>query len=86
MNTRKRPWSVHRLRNIYGPPGMMMQTGLPDGRWVRAVGEPYPGNRLQAAWWVLTGRAYALIWPKAGELEDFLGEKSGDTPAEKEKP
>jgi hypothetical protein len=50
-------------------------TGLPDGRWVRAVPLPYfgtPFERLHVAWWVFTGRAYAVEWPKAGDLEKAL--------------
>lgn len=66
---RKIPWGVHRIGNIYAS---NVSAGLPDGRWVRAVQLPYDGNRLQAAWWVLTGRAYAFIWPEAGDLEDIF--------------
>lgn len=62
----KRPWGVHRLANIFSP----HVSSSPDGRrWFKAVASPYHGNRIQAAWWVLTGRAYALIWPKPGDLE-----------------
>lgn len=63
------PWGVHRLGNIFAPYTM---AGLPDGRRVMAVCMPYQGNRLVAAWWVLTGRAYALRWPEDGELEEAL--------------
>jgi hypothetical protein len=66
------PWGVHRLSNIFGDL-RTIQMGLPDGRYVTAVCEPYAANRIAAAWWVLTGRAYALIWPEAGELEDLWG-------------
>lgn len=64
------PWGVHTLAQIYSP---NVEVGLPDGRWARAVSEPYTGNRLRAAWWVLTGKAFALRWPEGGELEDALG-------------
>ena len=75
MKDRNIPWGIHRISNIYHPD---VQAGIPDiesktgrTRWVTAVGEPYTANRLVAAWWVLTGRAYALLWPKAGDLEDI---------------
>ncbi|MGZ6008543.1 MAG: hypothetical protein ACXWLO_04565 [Rhizomicrobium sp.] len=60
------PWGIHTIGSIYHPD---VHAGLPDGRWVHAVCVPYDGNRLRAAWWVLTGRAYAFLWPKAGDLE-----------------
>jgi hypothetical protein len=65
----KRPWGVHILGDLYHPD---VSTGLRDGRRVAAVAQPYSGNRLRAAWWVLTGRAYAFLWPKAGDLEDIF--------------
>jgi hypothetical protein len=64
------PWGVHTIASIYHPG---ISAALPDGRWVAAVCQPYDGNRLKAAWWVLTGRAFALIWPKAGDIESALG-------------
>lgn len=63
-----RPWGIHAIGDIYHPD---CQSGLPDGRWVAAVAIPYTGNRLVAAWWVFTGRAYAMLWPKAGDLENI---------------
>jgi hypothetical protein len=63
----KRPWGVHVIGDLVAPPGV--QAGLPGGRWVRAVPEPYSGNRIVAAWWVLTGRAHAVVWPEPGDLE-----------------
>lgn len=65
-----RPWSVHTLSSMFSP---NVHAGLPDGRWVHAVGEPYTADRLRAAWWVLTGRAFAMQWPQAGELETAIG-------------
>jgi hypothetical protein len=70
--TKSRPWGVHTISSIYSAG---CDAGLPDGRWVAAVAEPYTANRLVAAWWVLTGRAFAFLWPKAGDLEDALGVK-----------
>lgn len=64
------PWGVHPLSYIIGANGC--QTGLPDGRWVRAIPEPYFGTlreRFRVAWWVFTGRAYAIKWPEPGEFE-----------------
>lgn len=56
------PWGIHRLKDMIGPPGC----STPHGR---AVPEPYGGRRLLKAWWVLTGRAEAVIWPEPGDLE-----------------
>lgn len=63
------PWFIHTLGRIYSPG---VAAGLPDGSWVYAVAEPYTAGSIKAAWWVLTGRAYALAWPKAGDVEDAL--------------
>ena len=63
------PFGVHCIGDIYHPG---VQASLPGGRWARAVAEPYTANRLRAAWWVLTGRAFALRWPEAGDLEEAL--------------
>jgi hypothetical protein len=69
-----RPWGIHTIHRMFAGPGT--QAGLPDGRWVTAVAEPYvPGlfGRIAAAWWVVTGRAHAVIWPAPGDLEAVLG-------------
>jgi hypothetical protein len=66
---------VHRLSDIYSPHA---SAGLPDGRYVAAVAEPYTGGRLRAAWAVLTGRAYAFEWPKAGDLENLMARRGID--------
>jgi len=70
-NTTPLPWGIHTLARIY--PSKNSIAGLPSGRVVRAVCVPYdsPRSRVVAAWWVLTGRAFALWWPKPGELEDL---------------
>lgn len=70
MTDKNRPWGVHTIRDIYDA---SCGAGLPDGRYVFAVAEPYTANRLVAAWWVVTGRAFAMIWPKPGDLEIALG-------------
>ena len=65
------PWGIIRLGNMIGRADV--QAGLSDGRWVRAVPEPYRPNlveALRAAWWVLRGRAFAVVWPEHGELEE----------------
>ena len=66
---KNRPWGIHTIAHMYDE---SVQARLPDGRYVHAVAEPYTANRIVAAWWVLTGRAYAMIWPKAGDLERTL--------------
>lgn len=69
-------WMIHRLREMLGSAECL--AGLPDGRWVRAIAEPFrPGliGRLAAAWAVLTERAHAVSWPEAGELEEALGDE-----------
>lgn len=64
------PLGVHTLGNMIGSSDT--QSGDADGPWFRAVPEPYSGGRLRAAWWVLTGKAHAVIWPDHGELEKAL--------------
>ncbi len=64
---------IHSLYSMIGHPDT--QAGLKDGRWVRAVPMPYPSTvieRILEAWAVFVGRAYAVRWPKAGDLEDAL--------------
>ena len=66
-------WGIHRLRDLIGRPDVFTSDGE---RYYRAVPEPYTGNRLKATWAVLTGRAYAIQWPKAGEFEAVMQEQS----------
>lgn len=61
---------IHRLRDLIGSKNV--QVGLPNGRYVRAVPEPYTAGKFIAAWAVLTGRAAAVRWPEPGELEEAL--------------
>lgn len=72
--TESRPWGIQSIYDMFAPPsGTAM--GMPDGRWVVAVCEPYPTigfERIRAAWWILTGRAHAVVWPKPGDLETIL--------------
>lgn len=66
---------VFRIRDCIGNVGI--QAGLPDGRWVRAVPEHYdtPITRLRGAWEVICGRAVAMQWPEAGDLENALKDR-----------
>lgn len=77
--SRTRPWGVHTINDMIAPKSVAI--GLPDGRWVRAVPEPYYVlgllERLTAAWWVMTHRAFAVQWPQPGDLERVL---EGDQP------
>lgn len=67
-----RPWGVHTIANMFSS---KCSAGLPDGRYVVAVAEPY-GFTWKALWWVLTGKAQAVVWPKPGDLENiFSGDK-----------
>lgn len=71
---------IQRLSDMVAGPGI--QAGLPDGRWVRAVPSPFQGglvDRCRDAWAVLSGRAYAIQWPKAGELEAALNPRERPT-------
>lgn len=72
---------IHRLGAMIGSPHG--STGIPveTGRgtrctgWVRAVPEPFYGgllDRLNDAWAVIAGHAFAVRWPAAGELERAL--------------
>jgi len=63
-------WGVHTIADVVGTKNA--QHGLPNGRWVRAVHEPYDGNRIWAAWEVLRGRAVAFRWPTSEELADAM--------------
>ena len=67
------PFGVNRLHNIFARRDQV-SAGLPNGLLVTAVCEPYDSlpSRIRAAWWVLTGRAHALIWPEAGDIEATL--------------
>jgi hypothetical protein len=62
---------IHTVGDIWSS---SCRAGLPDGTWPYAVAEPYTAGRLKAAWWVLTGRAYAFQWPKPGDVEQALGQ------------
>lgn len=67
MTDKNRPWGIHTIHDMIGDPNCNASA---DGRsWRRAVPEPYHGRRLLKAWWVLTGRAEAVVWPQLGEFE-----------------
>lgn len=63
------PWYIHSIRQIYNPHCMAQIEG---SKYAHAVSEPYTAGSILAAWWVLTGKAYALEWPKAGDLETAI--------------
>ena len=46
-------------------------------RWSRSIPLPYYGGYLSAAWEVLRGRAVAVRYPVAGELEQALSDTGG---------
>ena len=61
---------VFRLRDMIGSMGH--ETQMVDGRYVRGVPEPFWYGlfpRLRAAREIIAGRAYAVEWPKPGEIE-----------------
>jgi hypothetical protein len=64
------PWCVHTLNRVYSEGCMAQVAGT---KYAYAVAEPYTAGRLKAAWWVLTGRAYAFEWPRPGDLEEAIG-------------
>ena len=64
------PWYIHTIERLYDP---RVQTKMPDGSWRMVVSEPYTSGSLIAAWWVLTGKAYAFTWPRTGDLEKTIG-------------
>lgn len=74
LGRHRRPWGIHTVGDMYVP---NMHSGMPDGRYARGVCGPYwtiGFGRWRSAWWVLTGRAQAIIWPEPGDLEKALGE------------
>lgn len=79
---------IYRIRHLIGKETQTEITttkffrGRPiEGKeWVRAVPEPFYPNlleRFKDAWAVFCGQAYAVKWPKPGELEEALGELDG---------
>lgn len=75
-----RPWGVHTIHDVIGHESCTAE----DASGVyRAVPEPYHGSlreRLTCAWWVITGRAYALRWPTLGEFEAAAGVRFRKSP------
>lgn len=67
---------VYSLRSLVGHADC---TTGPDakGRWSRAVPLQFYGGYLQGAWAVLTGKAIAVRYPEAGELEQALQDTGG---------
>ena len=67
---------IYTIRSLVGSADC--QSG-PDarGRWSRAIPLPFYGDYLSAAWAVLRGRAVAVRYPVAGELEQALQDSGG---------
>lgn len=70
MTDKNLPWYIHTVLGLTSP-GCASE--LAPGLWVRSVCEPYTAGRFAAAWWVLTGRAFAFLWPQEGDLERAVG-------------
>lgn len=72
MTEARRPCGINTISDMYP---FDVLTTTPEDRWVRAVAQYYPCNvfeRIRAAWWVLTGRAQAVVWPSPGDLEKIF--------------
>lgn len=65
---------IYKLADLFDP---SVRTQLPDGRWVLSVPLPFYGDYLRAAWAVLRGRAVAVRYPVAGELEAIFEAPDG---------
>jgi hypothetical protein len=67
---------IYSIRDLIGSSNT--QSG-PDahGRWSRAIPLPYYGGYAAGAWAVLRGRAVAVRYPVAGELEQALQDTGG---------
>lgn len=67
---------IYTIRSLVGTADC--QSG-PDskGRWSRSIPVRYYGGYLRAAWAVLRGRAVAVRYPVAGELEQALADTGG---------
>lgn len=64
-------WGINRLGNMISSNTYTQH----NGRMVRSVPTPYRKNikeTIRAAWWVLTGKAEAVIWPQPSELENAI--------------
>ena len=70
MNEKNKPFGVHTVHDMFSPNCKVSSSIF---GWVAAVCLPYDGNKIRAAWWVLTGRAYAVVWPKDGDIEAAIG-------------
>lgn len=69
---------IHSINHMIGGANTSTTARTFDGKevWVRSVPLPFFGgllDRMRDAWWVLTGRAYAVRWPRPGDLERALG-------------
>ncbi len=63
------PFGINKISDMFVPHSI---TQWSDRVWYQTVALSYPHTtitRVRAAWWVLTGKAQAVIWPRKGELE-----------------
>lgn len=70
MADQNMPRCIHRVSDMVS---FDVSTQDSLGVWVWAVAHPYCWRRWKAAWYVLTGRAYAIQWPDPGDLERAVG-------------
>lgn len=71
-----RPWGINALANMISGPGL--ESSRDGVLWERAVPVPYRKNwreTIRAAWWVVTGKAEAVVWPDAGEYDRLIAEE-----------
>lgn len=77
MTNTNRPWGINSIGNMVGSPDI--QSSRNGGAYYRSVPTPYRKNwceSIRAAWWVLSGKAEAVVWPDAGDLERSLSERT----------
>ena len=67
-----KPWGINSIGSMIAGPGDQTEVA---GAYFRAVPIPYRKSAfeaMRAAWWVLTGKAEAVVWPNVGDLEYAL--------------
>jgi hypothetical protein len=68
-----RPWGVNSLDDMIGSPSV--QSSKAQLGWFRAIPSPYRKSfreAVRAAWWVIRGKAEAVVWPTGGEIDRHL--------------
>ena len=69
-----RPWGIHSLGDMISSFGIETRDASRN-RWFRAVPEPYRPDifqKIRACWWIIRGKAHAVVWPEPGDLEEAL--------------